>query len=117
MTADPGFYQLWTCARDLRRMAVKLPNFLSMWRSFMAAHDGRLLHGPLTKLVAVLGQIGWSVQTPPVVLDHEGLQHNFVSMPVALLYRLLEHAWLQHVARCHTHRKAMADFSELMRNS
>ncbi|CAE7670713.1 unnamed protein product, partial [Symbiodinium sp. CCMP2456] len=112
-TADPGFYQLWTCARDLRRMAQKLPNFLASWRQYMNAHDGRALHGPFTKLVAVLGQISWSIGQPPLVIDHEGLSHNLVAMPSALLYRLLVHAWLQYVARCHTHRKQMADLNGL----
>ena len=113
ITADPGFYQLWTCARDLRRMATKLPNFLASWRQYMNAHDGRALHGPFTKLVAVLSQISWSIVQPPMVIDHEGLYHNFVEMPGALLYRLLVHGWLQHVARCHTHRKQMADLQGL----
>ena len=27
LECDPGFWQLWTCVRDLRRMAGKLPNF------------------------------------------------------------------------------------------
>ena len=112
-TADPGFYQLWCCARDLRRMAGKLPNFLSHWRSFAARYDGRQLHGPFTKLVQVFAQIGWSVQTPPVVMDHEGLLHNFLMLPLMLLRRLLEHAWLQYVASRHTHRAAMFDLKGL----
>ncbi|CAE7902920.1 unnamed protein product [Symbiodinium necroappetens] len=79
----------------------------------MQAQDGRQLHGPLTKLVAVLAQVGWCILEPPQVLDHEGLQHNFVQMPMPLLRRLLEHAWLQYTARCHVHRKAMADLRGL----
>ena len=58
LTADPGFFQLWTCVRDLRRMARRLPNFLNIWRLFQAHLSGQQLHGPLTKLVAVLSQIG-----------------------------------------------------------
>ena len=64
-------------------------------------------------MVEVLSQIGWSIVQPPMVIDHEGLCHNFVAMPGALLYRLLVHGWLQHVARCHTHRKQMADLQGL----
>ena len=109
LTADPGFFQLWACVRDLRRMAAKLPNFGILWRKFMSAFDGRALHGPFTKLVGVLSQVGWCILEPPWLLDHEGLRHNFLRAPLALLRRLLEHAWLQHVARSHNHRKAMAD--------
>jgi len=113
MTSDPGFYQLWTCARLFCRMAAKLPNFLLHWRRFMHRHDGRLLPGPFTKLIAVFAQVGWSIQSPPYILDHEGLGHNLMSMPSALLRRRLEHAWLQHVANGHTHREAMRDLAGL----
>ncbi|CAE7673569.1 unnamed protein product [Symbiodinium sp. CCMP2592] len=113
MTADPGFYQLWACARDLRRMAGKLPNFVGQWRQLMSLYDGRSLQGPFSKLVAVLSQVGWSILQPPWLLDHEGLRHNFLTVPQALLRRLLENAWLQFVARNHLHRKTMSDLDGL----
>ncbi|CAE7655752.1 unnamed protein product [Symbiodinium sp. CCMP2456] len=109
MIADPGFYQLWSCVRDVRRMAAKVPNFLSLWRSFHSLYDGRTLHGPFSKLVQVLAQVGWSVLEPPVLLDHDGLAHHVLRAPQALLRRLLEQAWLRHVAFQHRHRKAMID--------
>ncbi|CAE7028137.1 unnamed protein product [Symbiodinium sp. CCMP2592] len=112
-TADPGFYQLWTCARDFRRMAGKLPNFVLQWRTFMDSFDGRTTHGPFTKLVTVFAQVGWSIQHPPWILDHEGLEHNFLTVPLVLLRRLLEHAWLQFVARSHNHRQGMSDLKGL----
>ncbi|CAE7873848.1 ML5 [Symbiodinium sp. KB8] len=112
-TADPGFYQLWTCVRDLRRMARRLPNFMHHWRLYHATLSGQRLHGPFTKLLEVLSQIGWSVHVPPTVLDHEGLAHNLVRTPLALLRRLLLHGWLQFVARAHVHRAAMSDLKGL----
>ncbi|CAE7803672.1 DHX57 [Symbiodinium sp. CCMP2592] len=109
MCADPGFYQLWACIRDLRRMACKVSGLLGSWRSFMAAYDGRSLHGPFTKLLQVLSQVGWAVLVPPLVMDHEGLQHDVLKAPALLLRRRLEHAWLRFVAFAHKHRATMHD--------
>ncbi|CAE7399060.1 Pol [Symbiodinium necroappetens] len=109
MTADPGFYQLLCCVLDVRRMAEKVPNFLSLWRHFSSLRDGRRLHGPLSKLDSVLAQIGWSVQEPPFVVDHDGLTHDLLLVPRPLLRRLLEQAWLGYVAHQHTHRQTMSD--------
>ena len=113
MTADPGFYELWTCVSEIRRMAGKVHNFLLLWQQFSAGFDGARLHGPFTKLGLVLAKVGWSIPQPPLLLDHEGLMHHFLLIPRALLRRLLEHAWLQHVARSHLHRKTMADLAGL----
>ncbi|CAE7325636.1 unnamed protein product [Symbiodinium sp. CCMP2456] len=113
MCADPGFYQLWRCVCDMRRMACKLEGFLRMWREFMASYDGRALPGPFTKLVQVLSQVGWSIGSPPVAWDHEGLQHDLVCAPAAMLRRRLEHAWLRFVAFSHRHRATMGDLDGL----
>ena len=96
--ADPGFYQLWVCVRDFRRMACKPPTFLLQWRVFMQHFQGDLYQGPCSKLLAVLAQVQWSVLDPPWVRDHEGLSHQLLSCPEALLYRRLEEAWLWHVS-------------------
>ena len=109
MTADPGFYQLLCCVLDARRMAKKVPNFLSLWRHFSSLCDGRRLHGPLSKLTSVLAQVGWAVQLPPWVMDHQGLVHNLLDLPGPLLRRLLEQAWLGFVACQHSHRKTMSN--------
>ena len=109
MCTDPGFYQLWRCVSDLRRMSHKLDGFLRMWRGFMASFDGRVLPGPFTKLVQVFSQVGWSIQVPPLVWDHEGLQHDLLRTPASLLRRRLEHAWLRFVACAHRHRATMHD--------
>ena len=34
----------------------------------MDSFDGRLFQGPFSKLLVVLGQIGWSVLTPPMAV-------------------------------------------------
>ncbi|CAE7600361.1 Pol [Symbiodinium necroappetens] len=109
MTADPGFYQLLCCVLDARRMAHKVPNFLSLWRHFSSLRDGRQLHGPLSKLTSVLAQVGWAVQLPPWVMDHHGIVHNLLDLPGPLLRRLLEQAWLGFVACQHSHRKTMSN--------
>ena len=109
ITADPGFYQLLQCVLDLRRMAVRVPNFLASWRHFCALQDGRALHGPFSKLCSVLAQVGWAVLEPPLVLDQDGLVHNILDLPGPLLCRHLAQAWLWHVAYQHNHRQTLAD--------
>ncbi|CAE7506880.1 aquIMA [Symbiodinium sp. CCMP2456] len=109
MEADPGFYQLWCALRDLRRMAAKNDRVLSLWRAFMSGFQGQLLPGPFSKLLQVLGQIGWRVDTPPCIVDHEGFEHNLLLMPSTLLRKLSEQAWLNYVASRHRHRSTMHD--------
>ncbi|CAE7466734.1 unnamed protein product [Symbiodinium sp. CCMP2592] len=111
MCADPGFYELWTSICDLRRLAGKLSGFLCRWRQFMMFFDGRSLPGPFTKLLQVLSRIGWSVQRPPLVTDHEGLVLDLLAAPQLLLRHRLEHGWLQFVAFAHRHRDTMRDLS------
>ena len=110
---DPGFFQLWTCVKDIRRMAAKIPELLSLWRQFMHSFDGCFYQGPFSKLIQVLSPIGWRVLTPPWVRDHEGLEHDLLTCPTALIRRLLAHAWLQYVSHQHRHRKSMADMQGL----
>ena len=92
-------------------MANKLNGFLCQWRSFMMFFDGRPLPGPFTKLLQALSRIGWSVQKPPFVIDHEGLVHNILVTPRPLLRARLEHAWLRFVALAHRHRDTMRDIT------
>ena len=106
---DPGFYQLWVCVRDFRRMACKLPDLLFQWQVFMRGFSGDLYQGPCSKLLAVLSQVHWHVADPPWVHDHEGLRHHLLTCPEALLYRRLEDAWLWHVSVQVRHRKSMQD--------
>ncbi|CAE6966038.1 aquIMA [Symbiodinium sp. CCMP2592] len=109
LDADPGFYQLWCTLRDLRRLAVKDSRVLPLWTVFAANFQGQLLHGPFSKLFQVLGQIGWRIDHPPFVTDHDGLVHNVLEIPTSLLRQLCEQAWLNYVATQHRHRHTMLD--------
>ena len=110
---DPGFYQIWHCVLDFRQVAASVPQFVGQWRCFMSRLDGRPLHGPFTKLLQMLGQVAWSLGQPPLVHDHEGLPHDLLQAPSALLFRQLEAGWLRHVASRHTHRQTMRDLDGL----
>ena len=107
--ADPGYFQLWQCVQDLRRILGKLPELLVTWQSFMAHYDGHLMRGPFSKLLAVLAQIGWRIECPPIITDEEGLSHNLLSTSGGLLKRLVSRAWLRYVANEHLHRRTMRD--------
>ena len=113
MEADPGFYQVWVVMMDVRRMCQKLPRLLGQWTQWMQGYQGKLTQGPFSKLIQCLSQLGWSVQAPPLVTDHEGLVLDLVVTPKALVRRRVEHAWLQHVARAHQHRDTMKQLTSL----
>ncbi|CAE7274867.1 unnamed protein product, partial [Symbiodinium microadriaticum] len=113
LEVDPGFYQLWSIIRDLRRLASKEPSVLTLWAEFMIGYDGTLFHGPFSKLLQVFAQIGWHIDIPPNFVDHDGLSHDLLSMPLALLRRRCEQAWLNHVACAHRHRNSMHDLDGL----
>ncbi|CAE7896730.1 aquIMA, partial [Symbiodinium necroappetens] len=116
MEADPGFYQLWCVLRDLRRLAIKDDKVLPLWTAFMSSFQGQLLPGPFSKLLQVLGQIGWRVAMPPCIVDHDGFEHNLLQMPLPLLRQLCEQAWLNYVASRHRHRSAMCDLNGIDRS-
>ena len=109
MQADPGFYNLWSSLRDFRRLLSKLPGLLFDWKMFMAQFDGRLFQGPFSKMLHLFSTIHWTLLKPPRFADHEGLIHDLMRIPEALLLRLAEDAWLQHVSHCHRHRRTMQD--------
>ena len=114
--ADPGYFQLWAVVQDLRRLAAKDPRILSLWSTFMSCYDGRLSHGPFSKLLQVFGQIGWRVETPPFFRDGDGFLHNLLEMPKALIRSLCEQAWLNFVASKHRHRQTMSDLHGIDRS-
>ena len=109
MTADPGFYQLWTCLTDARRMLQRCPSMLPVWQSFMQAFDGQIRHGPFAKLVQVLSQVGWRIGAAPWLQDHWGFDVNLLACPLAFLRRRAEAAWLGFVGKSHQHRTTMSD--------
>ena len=115
MEADPEFYQLWSVLRDIRRLLRKDGRLLELWSCFMSSYDGTLFHGPFSKLVQVCAQIGWRVADPPVLVDHDGFCRDLLRVPVMLLRRLVEQAWLNHVARQHQHRATMVGLTSLDR--
>ena len=109
MDSDPGFYMLWSVLRDIRRISTKVPNLLLSWREFMSNYDGQLFHGPFSKILSVIGQVGWTLLVPPYFQDHEGLQHSMLDSAEGCLRNLAERAWLHLVGKAHSHRKTMAD--------
>ena len=109
MTVDPGFFQLWACLSTLRHICAKQPRVLALWQEFMLRYDGRLFHGPFSKLLVVLNGINWHVGAPPFFQDEEGLSHDLLRLPKQGLRRLAERAWLQALAQAHRHRRDMAD--------
>ena len=113
LEADPGFYELWTTLRDLRRLCRKQPSLLDQWRSFMQDYDGTLLPGPFSKLLQLLGTLGWTVLQPPILRDQHGLVLDLVAGPLKLLRQTVEEAWGHVVARAHRHRPTMADMQGL----
>ena len=115
MEADPEFYQLWSVLRDARRLLRKDGRLLELWSCFMSNYDGTSFHGPFSKLLQVCTQIGWRVADPPVLLDHGGFRRDLLRTPAALLRRLAEQAWLNHVARQHQHRATMVGLNSLDR--
>ena len=109
MDCDPGFYQAWHVLGTTRRVCLKQPEMLTMWRLYCQRYDGSRLHGPFTKFFEVIGVLGWTLEAPPMFTDHENLRHDLLRIPVPLLRRLVEAAWLQHVALAHRHRQTMRD--------
>ena len=98
-TADPGFYQLRTCIFDFRRLCHKGADIRTSRRTFFGRFDGRLWPGPFSKILSLLSRIGWSLLHPPLILDHDGFQHDLFALSNSLLEDLLLDAWLQHVSQ------------------
>jgi len=76
MQADPGYYQLRLCLTTIRRMLMKSPDLLPMWRTWKDNFTGHLKPGPFPRLQQCLEIIGWSVQEPPWIQDYEGYTWN-----------------------------------------
>ena len=109
MKADPGFYHLRSYIFDFRRLTLKCPDLVQMWRFFMLRYDGKPTVGPFYKLVGLFSQIGWSLSDVPKFLDHDGCEHDLLMLPNAALELLLEDAWLQGVSHKVRHRASMRD--------
>ena len=107
MQADPGFYHVWSSFRDFRRMLTASNDLALAWKVFCLRHDGALFQGPFSQLMRHMHRLGWTLCVPPLFKDHEGLTHNFLHMPLTLLKRLAQHAWLQWVSSQVRHREHM----------
>ena len=55
----------------------------------------------------------WHQREPPLFADHDGVEHNLLSMPSDLLLALLEDAWHQRLAGEVRHRQDFADLRGL----
>ena len=109
MRSDPGFYLRWTCLSDFRRLLRRQTDILPDWKLYMQAFAGRTFPGPFSRILQVFHDLQWQILHPPQFLDHEGLLHDLLQMPEALLERVTQHAWLQLVSNKHRHRKDMCD--------
>eukprot|EP00435_Cladocopium_sp_Y103_P032314 s106_g8.t1 len=103
MQNDPGFYQLQHCIAMWRRMLRKSPDLLPMWRLWQLQYDGKARPGPFTKLLQLLHQIGWSVLTPPMLMDHEQHVWNLMLVDDKTLVTLLHDAWCQYISAMTKH--------------
>eukprot|EP00438_Fugacium_kawagutii_P007293 Skav235687 [mRNA] locus=scaffold280:104397:105899:+ [translate_table: standard] len=113
MTPDPGYYQLWHCVFDFRRICQKTPDLLQQWRIYMARYSGKKTAGPFYKLLTLFTQLGWSILDVPLFRDHDGCVHDLLRLPNSALDALLRDAWLQWVAQQVSHRKTMMDLNSL----
>eukprot|EP00438_Fugacium_kawagutii_P004928 Skav217267 [mRNA] locus=scaffold47:1421391:1425681:+ [translate_table: standard] len=87
-----------------RRMLGKCPDLLMLWKIRMRDFDGKYLPGPFSQLLQCLQTIGWSVEEPPYLWDHEGFCWNLAQVDNKTLRNQLEDAWLQYVASQVKHR-------------
>eukprot|EP00438_Fugacium_kawagutii_P008056 Skav223965 [mRNA] locus=scaffold3540:263869:268707:+ [translate_table: standard] len=109
---DPGFYQLSTVLRTFRRLLGKSPDLQPMWKLRLDGFTGKMLPGPFSRLIQCLDMIGWSMQGPPWLLDHEQRSLNLLTIDDHTLFTCLLDAWYQYVAAS-IHRKTMQDLKGL----
>ena len=104
MQSDPGYYQIILCFTTFRRILRKSTDLLPMWTIWMSFFEGHLVPGPFSRLTCCMTTLGWSIEDPPFVRDHEGHRHNFKFMDNKSFRFLLEAAWKQHVASKVNHK-------------
>ncbi|CAJ1367098.1 unnamed protein product [Effrenium voratum] len=81
-----------------RRMLLKQAALLDMWHQFQASFDGHFYAGPFSVLIRQLNAVSWKIEAPPYLTDHDGLQHNILTIDHHYLRSILEDAWRQRVA-------------------
>ena len=109
METDPGFWVFWALLKDMRLHCQRMPMLLLQWRSFMASFNGDLFQGPFSQVLRFFADVHWRVLVPPIFEDHEGLRHDLLQIPMAMLRDVAERGWLNFVARQHHHRQTMQD--------
>ena len=75
----------------------------------MASFNGDLFQGPFSQVLRFFSDVHWRVLVPPIFEDHEGLRHDLLQIPMAMLRDVAERGWLNFVARQHNHRQTMKD--------
>ena len=113
MDLDPGFFQTWVAIRDFRRLALKGDGLRSLWTDFMRNFQGREFAGPFSTLLHHARKLEWGFAAPPLFIDHRGLVHDFLQVPVRTLRCLVEEAWAHGTMRKQSNRAAIADVGDL----
>ena len=104
MQCDPGFFQVVRVFVDFRRFADAQPQLVTWWSDFMQRFDGKLFSGPFSKILEITSQLGWHVNEPPWISDHDGLMFDLLQISSTALMALLQDAWTQRLASEVVHR-------------
>ena len=95
---DPGYYQWWRCLMLFKRQCKHSPQIRDHWRSFLRADGAHRAHGPFTKLLSLLGILGWRLDEDFSLTVPEGFSMPFLHVTDTLLRRLALYRWQQHMA-------------------
>ena len=110
---DPGFYQIACCVRDFRRVVAKSVTLQQDWARFQQGYQGKAYAGPFSTLLHHSHGLGWGFPRPPLLVDHRGLEHNFLTMPKRTLQWLLADAWARSVLQKQSRREALREVRDV----
>eukprot|EP00438_Fugacium_kawagutii_P018766 Skav219032 [mRNA] locus=scaffold511:61762:64845:+ [translate_table: standard] len=110
--AGPGFWRLRRAVLSFVRLLRKELRLLVEWTRFMQHFAGKLLSGPFSQLLVVLGPVAWRSESP-CLIDHDGFSFDLLRADPAVLEKLLGDGWLQHVARIAARRQSVDDLAGL----
>ena len=97
---DPEYFHIKRTIGTFRRLCLKEPLLVQHWKQFMVCFNGKLMDGPFSKMLSLFSQLSWSLH-PPWFTDHDGIEHNLLSIDERILHLLLEEAWCQQIPlRC-----------------
>ena len=100
----------WTLCRDFVRLCGKDDEFRARWIRLGEATGSGVTTGPYTILREELNSLGWRVE-PPMIVDHDGLEHSLLDTDPRGLDFLLRDAWCQRVSERVRHRHLMKDLN------